>query len=1041
MKDSHNLIELFARNRVASNLTMVLMLMAGIWAITQLHVQLNPTRDYHEVNVTIVWRGASAEDVEKLITNPLEQQIKTLPGIKTLRSTTRNTVTVLNAELEPDTDVGKEVDLIKQRVAQIRSFPVDIEPPTIAESQQQELVASLLITGPDNVAELIPLARRMEKELLADGIDFVNYQGLPTQEIAILIDSQTLYELGMSFDQLSALLSRQSQDAPGGVIGRGQVARQLRSLDQRRDSDGFNQVPLYNTVSGDLLSMSDIATVTRRPVVDQPTTSVGGKPAIVMNVMREMSTDAMFAADVLNRWFEKASSKLDKGVHISLFREAWKYIRDEMALIIENGLSGLVLVIFTLVLFLHVRVATWVMIGIPISFLAGLLGFYFTGGTINVLSLIGFVMALGIVVDDAIVVSEESLTQFQNGHSPVDAATIGARRMFAPVVASSLTTLCAFLPLVMGNTGIEEITLIMLWVIIASLVECFLVLPGHLRHSFARIKPADPESWRGRFNRRFEEFRETRFRAVVRFAMNNRRVVIVGAGAMFALVMSLWVSGWIKTKLSLSINFEYVSADIQFKGGVDDTHKSMFLRQVEHALEKTNADNGGDQLVTFMTIDNQATVSSETKQGSQYASISVELVSPEKRDLTAEQFALLWEKNIPQSPAVDSIQVKKTASYWTDFTLLLKGNDVTKLKAASEELINELKKVDGVHNVHDDLPYGNEQWIFSLTTEGHALGLTTADVGRQLRAAYDGQRVQIFQDGDEELEVRLMLPEEERTDLSTLAQFPIRTPGGEMLPLASVATWSGKRGIDIIRHHNVEKTIAISGDVDLSVITGSEVVHHAIDDIFPTLLKKYGLTYDLDRMSAAEQESMADFFISFVYALVLIYIVLVWVFSSYTWPLAVMSAIPLGLTGALGGHWILGMHVGPMSLLGMFALTGIVVNDSIVLINAYKRLVEEGVPPQQAIEDAVCSRFRAVILTSLTTIAGLFPLMLEQAPIAQIFTPLAAAICFGMAYGTALVLLVVPASLSAMDTLGRRFEDARSGGPGAASAVGAASHG
>jgi multidrug efflux pump subunit AcrB len=332
-----------------------------------------------------------------------------------------------------------------------------------------------------------------------------------------------------------------------------------------------------------------------------------------------------------------------------------------------------------------------------------------------------------------------------------------------------------------------------------------------------------------------------------------------------------------------------------------------------------------------------------------------------------------------------------------------------------------LSTLEGVNNIHDDLPYGKEQWIFRLTTEGRSLGLTTADVGRQLRAAYDGQRIQIFQQENTEMEVRLLLPEQERSDLGLLGQFPIKTPTGQMLPLRNVATWEGKRGIEVIRHHNAQRTIKISGDVDLGLIAGSEVISYFDDNIKERLQTRYGISSGLDDMSLAEQESGSNFMTQFLILLTLIYIVLAWVFSSYSWPLAVMAAIPLGLTGALLGHFVMGMVIGPMSMLGLFTLTGIIVNDSIILVSSYKNFVEEGVAPQQAIEDAVCSRLRAVILTSITTIAGLFPLMLETVPIAAMFIPLAAAICFGMLYGTILVLLVIPALLSSIITITEWF--------------------
>lgn len=1021
MKERRDLIEVFTHHRVACNLAMVLMLLAGIWAIKHLNVQLNPTRPQNYVNVSIVWRGASAEDVEKLITVPLEQQLKNLPDVKTLRSTTRDRYAYVQVQMEQDADMRRSIDLIKQRVAQIQAFPDGIEPPSIVQGEQTEMVAAVLITGPEDVEELIPLARQMERELLAEGIDSIGFAGLPAQEIAIQVDSQTLLELGITFDQLARLLSGLSQDAPGGTVGRGQMSRQLRGLDQRRDPEGFSQLPLFNNASGQLVRIGDIAEVVKRPVIDQPRTTVDGKPAIVMEARRAIDTDSLLAADVLNSWFDKKTAQIDEGVSLQLCLEAWRYIEDELSLILENGASGLVLVILSLLLFLQFRVGLWIMLGIPVTFFAALLGFYYSGGSINAISLIGVVMALGIIVDDAIVVGEESLTQSQNGVSPGKAASAGARRMFIPVVASSMTTLCAFLPLLMSpGSDIAEIPLIMAWVILASLVECFLVLPGHLRHAFESMGKKPVGRFRRRFNEGFERFREERFRPLVRLAMANRRIVIALALTLFAVAISLWVSGWIKTQLSLSLDFEMVSADIQFAGSATEAEKERYLRDVERALLSADEANGRSNIVTHYTTSHAATINNEQKQGTQYANVRVEMTSAEKRHLTAEEFCQAWQDRIPASPVIDSLVVSRAANSWPDFSMLLKGEDVTALKAAAEELMGELRKLQGVKNLHDDLPYGKEQWVLSLTTEGRALGLTTADIGRQLRSAFDGHRVQILQEDEAELEVRLILPESERSSLAKLGQFPIRTASGEMLPLASVAQWSGRRGIDIIRHHNLKKTITVSGDVDLSVITGGEVVNHAIENVFPHLLKKYGLTYGLDRISAMEKESQGEFMTSFLYALGLIYIVLIWVFSSYTWPLAVMAAIPLGLTGALAGHIFMGMHIGPMSMLGMFALTGIVVNDSIILISTYQRLVKSGVTPQQAIEDAVVSRLRAVILTSVTTIAGLFPLMLEQAPIAQMFTPLAAAICFGLAYATVLVLFVIPASLSVIVTLSEK---------------------
>ena len=1018
------LIRTFVEHRLAANLGMVLMILAGVWAIAQITVRLNPAQEMPWVYANIAWRGASAEDVEKLVTTPLEQQLKSIPDVKTVRSVTRDAASQVQVELEPDADVQAAVDRVKQRVAQLRSLPAEIEPPVIYALRQRDLVAAVLITGAGSIDELIALAREMENDLLTGGMDAIEFMGLPAQEIAIQVDTRTLFELGLTFEELGQRLALLSMDAPAGTAGRGQLARQLRSLDQRRASTEFEDLPIA-TADGSLVRLGDIARVERRALVDHPQLSVGGEPAIALFVRRDVGTDSLTAARTLNAYLDGRRPALPEGVHLTMFLEAWHFIRDELSLIVWNGLTGLALVIAALVVFLRLMPAFWVTMGIPVTFMAALLGFYYLGGTINVVSLIGLVMALGIVVDDAIVVGEEALSQFDAGKSPADAATAGANRMFAPVIASSLTTLCAFSPLLaVDDAPLSEIAIIMLVVIAASLIECFLILPGHLRHAFERVQRRPPSHARQRFDAAFARFREGRFRSLVRFAMANRATVVTAAVGVFAVLVLAWATGWIKTQMGLSIDFEQVQANVRFVSGIPEGDKEAFLAHLEETLAATDAEHGGDNLIAHIVVANHALIDGESKGGPQFASLQVELTSPEKRDVSAEAFAAAWRERVRRSASVDALEIARERSWFSDFSILIKGTDVETLKRASDDAIRELVTLDGVSNLRDDLPYGKDQWILSLNTAGRSLGLSTGELGRQLRAAYDGRRIQIFQDGNNELEVRLLLPEEERTDLRRIEQFPIKAPGGEMLPLTAVADLVARRGIDAIHHHDMERTLHVRGDVDLNRITGREVVAHFDSHIRDRLVEQYGVSTGLDEISLAEQESLDEGMLQFLVALALIYVVLAWVFASWTWPLAVMSAIPLGLTGALLGHVIMGLHINPMSLLGFFTLTGIIVNDSIILLSAYKRLVAEGVPAGQAIEDAACLRLRPVLLTSVTTVAGLFPLLLETAPIAAMFTPLAAAICFGLLYGTLLVLVVIPVMLSLVISGGERLSKA-----------------
>ncbi len=382
---------------------------------------------------------------------------------------------------------------------------------------------------------------------------------------------------------------------------------------------------------------------------------------------------------------------LPEGVELNVFLEAWAFIRDELTLIVRNGIGGLALVIVALVIFLRAGSAFWVTMGIPVTFMASLLGFYYLGGTINAVSLIGFIMALGIVVDDAIVVGEESLTQFDAGRSPADAAAAGAKNMLPPVLASSLTTLCAFTPLVAaGEAPLREVALIMLVVIAASLIECFLILPGHLRHAFERARSKTPGKWRSRFDTGFQNFRENRFRPLVGLAMANRAVVLSAAIGMFVVMLLVWLTGWLKTEMNLNLDFEEIRADVRFVSGAEDDDKRAFLAHLEEALSTTDAEQGGGNLVNHLVQVNTASINNEFKSGPQFASIRVELVSPEKRNLSADEFVVAWQDNVRRAPVVDVMAIARERSWSSDFSILLKGASAADLKRAADEVIGEL---------------------------------------------------------------------------------------------------------------------------------------------------------------------------------------------------------------------------------------------------------------------------------------------------------------------------------------------------------------
>ncbi|HEX7038030.1 MAG TPA: efflux RND transporter permease subunit [Pseudomonadales bacterium] len=1018
------MIDVFARHRVAGNLLMVMMILIGLWAIRVMPSQLDPPADFPIVYVDVEWIGASAEDVEALVTIPIEQQLRSVNGVREITSRTDNGFASIRVEFEYDADMTIGLDQVKQRVANIRNLPPDIEPPQVTRYIDLEPISVLQVSGGRDVAELIPLVRSFERQLMARGIEGVRYDGLPREEIALQIGGQRLQQLGLTLDELATEVARVSRDVPAGTVGIGQGSRQLRSLDQQRSAHGFEQLLIR---SGDqLIRLGDVAQVERRAQRGQPIVTKNGRPAIEMVLWRSTEADAYHADQVVDEWLAEVRPTLPEGVEVTVMQDIWTLLGDQLDMVIGNALSGLVLVALMLFLFLSARVGWWVMVGIPISFLLALALFHLVFGQgISIVALIGFVMAIGIVVDDSIIVGEDAATLRAAGCSPLDAARGAARRMWVPVLCSSLTTLAAFIPLLLFGGPMGQIILtlptVLLCIILASLVECFLVMPAHLKKALAKPRLRWEGTWQQRFEEAFERFRDRRVMPLVRRALAYPGATVCAAVGGLMIAFALVASQHVGVNMVLGFDIESLEANVAFSATASETDKARFLEHLEETLAAVDEETGRTNLLGWVNRRNLASLNEERMEGEQYASIEANYAYEEHRTMSPQEFALRWRSRIQRPAYVEQLVVEVAGGQnggLPDIQLRLSGENLESLKAGAEELAAAMATYPGVHSVIDDLPYGKEQIIFEITPAGRALGLTSEGIGAQLRAAYSGTRVQIFNENDSELEVRVMLPDAERDDLGRLQQFPVRTPDGELVPLGTVAALYHRRGIDLIRHTDGRLTVTVSGHVDPEVGNALAITGDLQDRVIPDILRRHDLTFGLGGKSREDQVMLNTMAIGAVLTLVLIYLILTWTFESFLWPLAIMTAIPFGLTGAVLGHWITGWDIGAMSLLAFFALTGVVVNDSIVLISLLKRSIQAGEALRPALEAAVRARFRAVLLTTLTTIAGLTPLMFETSTLAFYMAPIAVTLCFGLGLATALVLLVIPALLVL-------FEDAR----------------
>ncbi|MEW5770174.1 MAG: efflux RND transporter permease subunit [Pseudomonadota bacterium] len=1011
-----DLLSTFVHHPVAANLFMLVLMLAGLFAVSRLNVQFFPNFNLDFVTVRVEWRGAAAEDVEEGITTPLEQKLKMVSGIKHVTSTSSQGVGSISIEFKEGTDPITAVDEVKQAVDQFRNLPQDAEPPEVVRVIRYEPIARLLLTG-GSLAELRHLARQYEQELLARGIDKVSLFGLPDEEVAITVPGRELERLGLTLDQVAARLAATNRDLPAGKVGEGEVEREVRGVNLRKDPRDYRDLPLV-TEAGSRVELGQVAEIARGPRDNSLYVEVNGQPAVELLLQRAETGNSLKAAKALNAWLEETRPRLPPNVQLQVYDEVWSLIEERIDLLVVNGIQGLVVVVFTLLLFLNGRVTVWVAMGIPTAFLATLAVLWMAGGSINMISLFALIMALGVIVDDAIVVGEDAYAHYKMGEQPMFASEGGARRMFWPVVASSLTTVAAFIPLMMvsGPMGkiLGDIPFIMICVLLASLVECFFILPAHLRNAFVHGARDKVHPTRVRLDGAFERFRDGPFRRAVTAAVEYRGLTIVAGLVILILAVGLLAGGRVKFTFFPTPEPQVVYANATFASGTPRPQVEAFLTHLRESLEATGK-GYGEKVVNHAVFRSGALSGDQNpRQGDQFGSVTVELTPSEQRAVRTETFIKDWEARIRVPAGIENFVVvpRRQGPPGGDLVVRLAGRDAHTLKLASLEVQAALRQIQGVYGIEDDMPYGREQVVFSLTPAGEALGLTLDDLSRQLRASLDGRLVQLFQDGPDEVEVRVRLPEAERASLALLERMSVRAPSGEWVPLTTVARWTTRQGFEALRHAESQLAVEVNATVNSAVANTGEVIAGLSDATLPAIERKYGVDWSFQGRAADQRETMADMKSGLLLGLALIYLVLAWVFGHYGWPVIIMLAIPFGLVGAVTGHWVMGIDLTILSMFGLFGLSGIVVNDSIVLVEFYRHQRERGMAVKEALINAACLRLRAILLTSLTTIGGLSSLMLETSLQAQFLIPMATSITFGLALTTVLALLWLPAMLS-----------------------------
>jgi multidrug efflux pump subunit AcrB len=1039
----------FARNGVAANLLMLLVILAGGFSLSsKIRKEVFPEISVDMITITVPYLGAAPEEVEEAVCSRIEERVADLESVKRVRSTAAEGVGTVIVELLEDVDAREALDDVKARVDAIDTFPEETEKPIIQEAVIRRQVLAIAISGDADERTLRVLGEQVRDELAAlDGITQVELAAVRPYEISIEVSEVDLRRHGLTFDQVAQAVRRSSLDLPGGSVKTDGGEILLRTEGQAYRAREFADLVLLTRPDGTRLTLGQVATVIDGFEDSDEAARFDGHPAVLVQVYRVGDQDVTEVAALAKQYVAEAQASLPEGVSLTVWQDDTKLLKSRMDTLMKNGRNGLILVLLVLTLFLRLRLAFWVSLGILVSFTGA---FWLMGPldlSINMISLFAFIIVLGIVVDDAIVVGENIYRHIQMGKDGLTAAIDGVEEVAVPVVFSILTTIAAFGPLLLvgGNTAkiMRNIPLIVIATLIFSLVEALLILPSHLRHLDRRPRLIAPLL--AFFDRvqqptvRFLDWLVQRgYRPALARALEYRYATVAVALAILILTVGMVAGGRIKFSFFPPAEADNMVAFLTLPQGTPVDKTTAILRHIEDSareLERQVAEEGEPEAFRHVlsTVGDQPYRDRQSRfqfrsrvASSHLAEINIELAPAEERQVTATELTRRWREITGRVPdAVELVFVSSLFSTGEAINIQLAGPDLDDLRQASDELAEALAQYPGVEDIADSFRSGKQEVKLEVTPEAESLGITLGDLARQVRQAFYGEEAQRIQRGREEIKVMVRYPEDERRSLANLEQMRIRTPSGDEVPFSVAGRMDIGRGFSTIVRTDRKRTVNVTADVDLEQANANEILAAVQRDVLPRLLADYrGLTYSLEGEQQQQRETLAGLKQSFLLALFLIYALLAVPFGSYLQPAIVMSAVPFGIIGAVAGHVLMGFNLTVLSMFGIVALTGVVVNDSLVLVDFINRSYRAGTPLKTAIREAGEKRFRPILLTSLTTFAGLTPLLLEKSLQAQFLIPMATSLAFGVLFATVIILILVPVAyfiLEDVKALGARL--------------------
>jgi multidrug efflux pump subunit AcrB len=1028
----------FARNDVAANLLMVTLLGLGAWALAaKIPLEVFPAFELRTVVVRVPFPGATPAEVEEGITVKVEEAVQDLDGIKRLRSTAVESLGTVIVEVDSRHDPRELMNDVKARVDAIGTFPADSERPVVYVPEIRRDVITLIISGELPEHELRLVAERVRDELVdLEEITQVELDGVRPYEISIEISEQTLRQYGLTLEQVAAAVRRTSLDLAAGSVRTTGGEVLIRTEGQARAGREFEGIVVRGE-SGARLTIADLGVVRDGFSEDPLEFRFDGRPAAFIDVYRVGEQSALEVARAVRDYVATPPAWLPPGVQLDYWRDQSRVVQARLNTLLKSALQGGILILILLTLFLRPAVAFWVVAGIPVAFMGGIALMPVLGVTINLLSLFAFILVLGIVVDDAIVTGENIFTRLQKGEDPLQASIKGTQEIAVPVTFGILTTVVAFMPLLMieGVRGqlFAQIPLIVIPVLLFSLVESKLILPAHLKHVRIRGGTSDGPLSRlqASIQRGLERGTQAAYAPMLRASLQHRYL----AGALFTAVaivlFSLAIGGHLRFVFFPRIQAETASATVTMPPGTPFDATAAAIRRLDAEAEKLRdryRDPDSGESVIKGILASVGSTGGGASPRTDVGRVVFEIVPPEERklDVTSAELVHEWRQRIGQIPGAREVSFRaEIGSGGSPLDVQINGPDFVSLRELASLVRERLETYPGVFDITDSFEDGKQEIKLRIRPEAELLGITLEDLARQVRHAFFGFEAQRIQRGREEVRVYVRYPEAERRSLDNLDRMRIRTPAGVEVPFVEVASAEFGRGFAQIRRVDRNRTINVTADVNKET-ADIEAIKRDVTAFLGEAVRPYaGVSFTLEGEAREQRESFGSLGYGLLFVLFMIYTLLAVPFRSYLQPLIVMSVIPFGAAGAMLGHIIMGMNLTIMSLMGMLALTGVVVNDSLVLVDYINRRRAEGMPLMEAVGTAGVKRLRPVLLTSLTTFAGLTPLIFEKSTQAQFLIPMAVSLGFGILFATFITLLLVPLNYLVLEDLrslgGRMF--------------------